>query len=540
MALDAVLAIWRRRWWLGVLVFLMPFVPAVAVVHSLPNSYRSTATILIEHQQVPEAFVKSTITSGLETRLHAISQEILSRSRLEGLIDRFALYPSLRWKVPTEVLVERMRKDIEVELRSGAQRSGVTVAFAISFRGSDADTVAEVTNTLASFYIEETLKARGRQATGTSEFLNAQLEQTKKVLHAQEERLSQYKKRYVGELPHQLTANLASLEQLGTQLRTNSDQQARALWRRDTLGWQLTEAQRGVTERLAAQTSNSSLAPATNSGAVMARLQQLRQQLITLRTNYSDKYPDVRRLGAEIVELEREAAQIDTYPELDTNPKRGAKEQPDLQLASGEPFIRQLQARLADSNAELQALRDDETRLRAAYGVYQARVETTPRREQELEDLSRGHQTKLEHYQSLLKRYEEAQLAQDMEQRQKGEQFRVLDSAIPAKAATAPNRPKLMLMSLLLSIGLAIGVAVLVDRSDTSFYTVDDLRAFTKVPVLVNVPRIVTPADARSRRRRTQLAVTVTVLGLAVLFGAGHFIARGNERLVWLLSGGAS
>jgi protein tyrosine kinase modulator len=540
MALDTILGIWRRRWWLGVLAFLVPFVTAVGVVYSLPNSYRSTATIIVEHQQVPEAFVKSTVTSALETRLHTISQDVLSRSRLEGLIHRFGLYPALRAKVPAEVLIERMRKDIGLELRSGAQRGGTTVAFAIGFRGGDADTVAEVTNTLASFYIEENLKARGRQASGTSQFLKAQLEETKKVLDAQEERLSQFKRRYIGELPQQLTANLTSLEQLGVQLRINSEQQTRALWRRDALASQLVEAQRAA-ERRAVETSSAfsrletkSEPPATASPPTV-RLQQLRQQLTALRTKYSDKYPEVIRLKAEITEVEREAAQVAVPPTA------VEKAEPGIRPSSvTDPIVRQLQASLADANVELQALTKDEAQLRAAYGAMQARVENTPRREQAFEDLSRGHQTTQEHYRSLLKRYEEAQLAEDMEQRQKGEQFRVLDPAIPAQAPAAPNRSRLLLVSLFLSLGLGVGVALLVDRLDTSFHTVDDLRTFTRVPVLASVLLIVTPAETRSRRWRTQLALAVTVLALALLVAGGHFIARGNERLVWLLSGSTS
>jgi uncharacterized protein involved in exopolysaccharide biosynthesis len=171
--LDALPAIWSRRKWLAILAFAAPVSAAVSVVTFMPNIYRSTATVLVERQQVPEAFVKSTVTSALETRIQTISQEILSRSRLEALIHRFDLYLVLRSRVPFEQVIERMRKDIKLELRSVEARGQreATVAFAVSYQGSDPGTVSVVANTLASFYVEENLKARERQATGTAEFL---------------------------------------------------------------------------------------------------------------------------------------------------------------------------------------------------------------------------------------------------------------------------------------------------------------------------------------------------------------------------------
>ena len=227
--LERIQTVWRRRKWLGVLVFTVPFAAATSVILSLPSLYRSTATVLVERQQVPEAFVRPTVTSELETRLQTISQEILSRSRLEGLISRFGLYADLRKHESSEEILERMRRDIRLEIRSADSRGrqSVTVAFALSYRGRDPQTVALVTNTLASFYIEENLKARERQASGTTEFLKAQLTGTSKRLDEQERRVSEFKRRYLSEMPQQAQSNLASLEAFNTQLRLNSDNQVR-------------------------------------------------------------------------------------------------------------------------------------------------------------------------------------------------------------------------------------------------------------------------------------------------------------------------
>jgi uncharacterized protein involved in exopolysaccharide biosynthesis len=191
----------------------------------LPAIYQSTATILIEQHQVPEAFVQSPITGRIEFRLQTITQEVLSRSRLESLIDRFDLYPDLRQRVPLQQVIERMRQDILLDQKGyqGPQKQlkdEVTVAFAISYKGRDPQQVAQVANTLASFYLEEGLKGHEQQAEIRANFLRGQLDEMKQTLEGQEQHLRQLKEHYMGELPEQLQANVAFLGNLNTILRT--------------------------------------------------------------------------------------------------------------------------------------------------------------------------------------------------------------------------------------------------------------------------------------------------------------------------------
>src|SRR2546425_10955358 len=229
-AFELALAVWSRRQWLAVVVFAVVFAALGSLATFLPDIYRSTATVLVERHQVPEAFVKSSITGELETRLQTISQETLSRARLEGLITRFALYLDLRERAPMEEVVEKMRRDIRLELKGVEQTSGrsATVAFNLSYRGRDPETVAKVANTLASFYVEENSKARERQASQTAQFLKDQLADTKKRLDGQEARVRDFRTRHIGELPQQTAVNLATLERLQAQLHLNSANQLHA------------------------------------------------------------------------------------------------------------------------------------------------------------------------------------------------------------------------------------------------------------------------------------------------------------------------
>ena len=534
--LDTLLEVWSRRKWLAILAFAFPLAAGVSLTAFLPNIYRSTATVLVDRQQIPETFVQATVTSALETRLHTISQEILSRSRLEALVSRFGLYADLRQRVAAEDVIERMRKDIRLELK-GAETRGqreATVAFTISYQGGDPTTVALVTNTLASFYIEENLKARERQAAGTAEFLKAQLAETKQRLDEQEQRVSEFKRRHIGELPQQMEANLGTLERLHTQLRLNADNQTRATERRQALSNQLAEAESLLATPALAAPVGGSGRPPSRSETIEARLAKSKEELAKLRTRFSDKYPDVVLLAAEISALERELADAESR-----DPKREEKALP--QATPLTPYVLRLKEALSEVEGETKVLKGEDKRLRDAIATYQGRIENVPKREQEFRELSRDYESTRELYQSLLKRSEEAQLAESMEQRQKGEQFRVLDPAVPKPKPAAPNRVQLFVIVLLGSLGLAAGAVVLAEKIDTSFHTIDDLRAFSPVPVLVSIPLIVTHTDRRRMRWHLQLGASAAFVGLVAIVGLAYFAANGNEQLVSLMvrSGGS-
>jgi len=505
--LDRVWALWNRRKWLGIVVFLLPFTAATAVIMALPDLYQSTALVMIERQQVPEAFVRATVTSELEIRLHTISQEILSRSRLESLISRMGLYSDLRGKA--EEAVDRMRRDIRLELRGAdANRGNTTTSFALSYRGRDPQTVATVTNTLASFYIEENLKARERQATGTAEFLKVQLNDAKRRLDEQEARMGELQRRYLGELPQQLQGNLATLESLNTQLRINSDNQTRLAERRDQIAGQLAQAK-------------------LNSGGPEpdeVRLARLQQELVTLRINYTDLWPDIIRIKDEIERLQKDMAAPKPKPKPVAGPPT--------------PEVARLQDALGSVETELRLAKQDQTRLKQGISNYQARLDNAPKREQEYLDATRDYQGTKELYQTLSRKYDDALLAESMEQRQKGEQFRILDSALPSGTPAAPRRSRLLIASLALSLVLGAGAMVLAELLDTSFHSSRDLRAYTTVPILVNIPRIVTGADLRRRRWRFRLAAVGVLVALVVVGGSSYFFAHGNEQLAQLLSRG--
>ena len=497
---------WGRRKWLALLAFAAVAGVTIAVAQALPNLYRSTATVLIERQQVSEAFVRPSVTAELDTRLQTIREDVMSRTRLTDLITRLNLYPELRARVPIEMLVARMRREIELEIKGvESQMSGrtATISFTISFSGSDSATVARVANELAAMYVQANTSIREGQASRTADFLKSQLADARRELDAQDRRASEFRLSHIGELPQQVDTNLASIERLNTQLRLNGENQIRLMDRRERL-----EKERGTVAAVAP-------APPSLDDDRVARLQQ---QLDDLRRKYTDDYPDVIRLRAELDRAQQAA-------------HRSAPARP---AAAAVDAGRQISDALSDVDAELRALKTEERSLRDTIAAYEQRVENIPKRQQEFQEVSRDYATVKERYETLLKRYEEAQLAESLEQGRQVEQFRILDPALPPRDPIAPNRVRLLALGILLALGLAVGVVIAAEKLDTSFHAIDELRAFSAVPTLAVVPLLASSARARARRRFAVAAVSA-IVGLSLAVAGARYIAHGNEQLVRLM-----
>jgi hypothetical protein len=255
----------------------------------------------------------------------------------------------------------------------------------------------------------------------------------------------------------------------------------------------------------------------------------------------------VIQLKSEVEILERQVAETRRERQL-AESKRAA---PTAEAAAGksgggkdervaprrDPYADQMGDALSQVNVEINMLKEEEAQLRASMAVYQTRVDNTPKRDLEFQELSRDYDSTRDLYRTLLKRYEEAQLSENLEQRQKGEQFRILEPARASETPIAPNRPRLLLLGLGLSIGLAVGLMFLAEQFDGSFHTVEELRATTSIPVLVSIPRIVTEGDIRRRRWRATCATLMAVCGLVLIVGVSYYVTKGNEQLLRLVSG---
>jgi polysaccharide chain length determinant protein (PEP-CTERM system associated) len=505
--------IFRRRRLLAVATFSAVLASVVSFARYLPDLYRGTAVVLVE-RPVPEAFVRPAVTGELEGRLHTIKQETLSRTRLTALITRFNLYPELRKQYPLDTALDQMRHDMDIELTGPEQVSGrkTTVAFRLSYTGASGATVADVTNALAAFYVDQNDSMRSNQATQTADFLKAQLDLTRKQLDQREHEIRGFTSSHPGELPQQVEVNLAALERLNTQLRLNGERQLRLLEDREKLldGTPPVTAEANAAEQPAGGRPQSE------------RIERLKRELLLLEGQFTSRYPDVARLKAEIAGLERQ--------QQDALVRDAERTKVELPVIVRRKSIEGL-------TDELDRLKSQEASLRDSIASLEKRLEDVPAREQEFGRITRDYQGSKDLYDSLLKRYKEAQVGESMEVDRQGERFRILEPALPPASPVAPNRLRLLAVGLLMAIAAGVCAALLAEQFDSTFHTSDALREFTSVPVLATIPSIPVGKTTRALRWTLAAASVVAVVVLAAMVSA--HMARGNEQIVWMLARGA-
>jgi uncharacterized protein involved in exopolysaccharide biosynthesis len=233
----AIVWVLRRRRWLVMGPLLVFTATSIWLALALPDRYRAQTTILVVPQRVPENYVRPVIAESIEQRLFSISPQILSETRLERIILELDLYPRVRQlKGGLEDVIELMRRDISVEIIKGD-------LFRVTYSGDSPYKVMQVTQRLASLFVEENLKDREQQAVGTNDFLESQLLQTERRLQERERMLQEYRQRHAGELPSQVGANLQVLQNAGLQLQSVEDSLARDRDRRLEVEHALMEAE---------------------------------------------------------------------------------------------------------------------------------------------------------------------------------------------------------------------------------------------------------------------------------------------------------
>ncbi len=489
-------AAWKRKFQIAVL-FVGLSAAGIAISHRLPAVYKAEALILVDPQKVPERFVEATVTDDLQDRLSTISQEIQSEPRLQAIIDELGLYQKARKTQPREQVIERMRKDIEIKVEKGK-------AFRVSYEAPDPKIAAAVVDRITNLYIDENLKSRETQAAGTTEFLETQLQEAKATLEKLEGSLSQYKLAHNGELPEQEASLSSTLTRLQVELQGNQDAANRAQQDKMTLRNELSAAE--TTQAALKRASQGGLSSGTAIGPTGVQLSpdptlaQLETQYAELRNRYTDAHPDVQSLKQKIASLRqaRQGAlaamdgpadpQEQSHPAENTSAAAATPMWPEL--ITTRERITTLKAQLEQLNQTIGQLAQDRGRILGSISSYEGRIAQLPLREQEMTGLMRDYQISRNNYQSLLDKKFAAEMAGDLEHRQKAERFRILD---PAKAPAVPFKPKrglLYIASIIGSLVLSIAVAIALELRKGVFLGYWELPK--EVPVLGLIPEIKT------------------------------------------------
>jgi polysaccharide biosynthesis transport protein len=491
----------------------------------LPSVYRSGTLILVEQPSVPSQFVVPNIAGNLQDRLQTMTEQILSRTRLLHIIETLNLYANKRQRMSTDEIVERMRKDIEIELVRSPGRDAVT-SFNVYYSSSDPLLAQHVTNELTNLFINENLEARQEQSESTTKFLERQLEDARVILAEQEDKIRRYKDQHLGELPGQLQSNLQVLAGLQSQLQSENDALNRAKQQNVYLQSLLAQY-RSVQNAAKAGTDVPVGLPALEQ-----ELDRLRAQLADLTSRYTDRYPDVRKVKEQIARAEQLKVKIDAdlkarLTAAQSGDATDAGASSSAEIPETTPSL-ELKSQLKVNELEIQNREHAIQALQAKINDYQARLNQEPVREQQLTELTRGYDQSKANYDSLLAKKNSSELATNLEMEQKSEHFRILDPPSLPQKPFSPNRMKLCGIGLALGLLLgAVGVAgseVLDDR----IYTDEELKKLLPAVILSDIPEISTAREQRKLQHKQRLEwLAAGVLFVLMLAGSTISVFRG-------------
>jgi len=493
----------RRHHRLIIIPTILAAIGGYALSLYLPKTYISHTMILVEQPIVPDSYVKPVVGEDLNQRLVSLKEQILSRTRLQHLVDQFSLFKSDVKRVPMEELVERLRKSIKVtpvDPMAGT-RSLELPGFSVDVAMGEPRLAQQICTEITSMFMEQNLRLRQQHAEDTTQFLTKQLEEDKATLDDQDAKLAAFQRVHFGELPEDEKTNLDLLMGMTPRLEavTQSLNQA--------------QQEKTFTESLLSQQLEA-LKPSKETKDSQTPEQQFRDlqnQLRMLQGHYTENHPDVVKLKNDIARLEQQREDASAHDQAHPNDhnQQGARV-----VIDEPPEMRQLRARLQQIDLTIHQRASEREELQRQIKILEVRIQSSPMVQQEFKALTREHQTALDFYNDLLKKRNESQMATELERRQQGEQFRVLD---PPSLAQRPSFPKPSLFGLGgLGTGLVLGLgmALIFELGNKSMWTKEDVEYYLKESVLALIPSIesaarkskATPGDRALGADPTQLA----------------------------------
>jgi polysaccharide chain length determinant protein (PEP-CTERM system associated) len=480
MTFDDYLAVVRRRWWLILLSAILGPAIGYAVALALPSSYTSQTLVLVEQQRVPDTFVASVITEELAARLGTMQEQILSRTRLQPIIEKFGLFKNKVGRVPMEDLVNDMRDAIElkpvVSAASARSRDRDMPGFYLSFTADNPRVAQQVCAEITSMFIEENLRIREQSAQGTTSFLDAQLADAKRQLDEQDARLAQFKRKNIGGLPDETQTNLNLLMTLNTRLDAVTQALNRAQQDKVYTGSLLAQE----VAALQASKDSGSSRPETDQ----QRLEAMEKELLALQARYTSDHPDVLKLRDSIEQLKKERREA-----VGVGDGKAAEV---AQGAAGPepPQILVLRSQLHAYDEAIKQYTREQERLKEQVRLFQSRIQLSPLVEQEYKQLTRDYDMALRFYNELLAKRNQSEMATNLERRQQGEQFRVMDPANLPEEPTFPNRPLFAAGGFGIGLTVGLGLALLLEFLTKVIRTEMDVDSYLHLPTLALLPTL--------------------------------------------------
>lgn len=485
MGLANVKRVFRRYWWILLITTFTLGAIAIAAAKVLPRKYTSQTLVVVEQPTVGPDYVKPVITEDSNHRLSAMQGQILSRTRLQPIVQKFGLYPKDRDRMQMDELVDKLRGDISVtpmEPMPGTQR-GQLPGFYVSVTFENPQLAQQICTEVTSMFLAQSAGDRKKQAKVTTDFLSQQLEEAKRSLDEQDDKLAKFKRQNLGALPEEEQTNMTILAGMNAQLEANTQALSRA------------QQDKAFNESLLTAQENSWKAAQTgvNPETTEQQLTMLQEQLATLESRYTSEHPDVIKLKNQIEQLKKQQAAA----------PKGNSASAGSPALTEPPQIQQLRAKLRQNEISINDLMKRQAQIQEQTRQLQGRVQSSPMVEQQFKELMRNYQTAQDFYNDLLKKRQNAGVAGDLEGQEESERFQVYD---PPGLPDKPSFPKMMNFAAAgFGGGLALGVAILylLAFTDKCIHSERDVELALKLPVLTLVPTL----DVAARQVRRTLRV---------------------------------
>ena len=510
------LKIIQRRKWLIILPAIAVTTAVSWVVLKLPDVYESSTLIVVKPATLPNSVVPTITEESLTRQLASINQVVTSRSSLEPLVAKYELYRTEKLRgEPMESIIDMMRRDIRVEVNTS--RNDITNGFNIRFRGRDPRTTQAVTAELAGKYIDQQNMNTVTSTASARQFIEQQVLQAKEQLDAVDKRRLEFMQANVGNLPSEATSLVSQLNGLREQQKALIGEVGRLQDRRSGLSTQLTLLKKQSEQTIDDLAENMTDPKNTLAWAELTkRKADLQAELTQLLTTLKPKHPDVISKQAQIETISTEMDQmISEWKEKIKLKQEKLAGRPDLSVSGLNEEIKMVEGEI---KRQQKLLGDNEKQISELLG----RINSVPGAEVALGAIEREYQTKKTAYDELLQQQQKITLGAEAATQQQGEGIEVID---PANLPSQPVAPKrLVLSGLGLAFGLGLGLLMVgifeVPRLLT-IQSTEDARHYTGLPVLVSVPELMTPQEARAvpRRRRLLLAagMVATIVSIPVL-----------------------
>jgi uncharacterized protein involved in exopolysaccharide biosynthesis len=553
-------AVWRRRRWpmLGALLVVM--VASVAAGLLWPATYVSTGTILIEQQEVPVDLVRSTISSFADQRIQMISQRVMTSDNLLAIVQKYDLYPKERKRRGRERILDLVRSDIKfgsikasvIDPRQGRPVEA-TIAFSLSFESRSPEIAARVANELSSLFLQENLESRRLMADQTTSFLTDEGNKLNKRIEELDGQMAAFKREHINTLPEVSALNLQLVSRAYDE-KGDIDMQVRSL-DQQIVFLQAQQAQLSKVSPVYASTGERIMSPSD-------RLKYLRTEYARAIARYGAGYPDVVAMKREIDGLaaqvpvpdaaadnDRQRQLQDARTQLAAARQRYTADHPDVKalerLVDGlsqpvaasvaataqqdepdNPAYIQLKTQLEAARSERDSLQRKRADIVERAGMLEGRLASTPGVERDYLLMARELEGAQLRYREIRQKQMEAQLAQNLEAERKGERFTLIEPPVAPEEPASPNRRLILVFGVVLSLALAVGLAVLLEATDQHIHGRNDVASLLSVPPLAVIPWIENAAQRAAQLRRQRYALIGSIAAFALAVVAIHLFYR--------------